>query len=160
MKSLKNKIRDSRKRMGVQAEKLFRPLLTRTGVRLRLALRIRLLNSRASRNPRRTFALVFSALLLIFLADLSLMLLHPVKQAPERLEIASIDTVFSGFRTIQGNKEIHRKRLSDLALAGNSLRHSLDSLLALPEKTREDSLEIRMSYLRLERIVNTLKASE
>ena len=159
MKSIKNRIRDSKKRMGETIESLLRPLMAKTGMRLRVGPRIRLLNSRASRNPKRTFALVFSSLLLIFLADLSLALFHPVKTAAPKMEMASVDTVFSGFRTIQDNKEIHRRRLSEMALDGNEIRHRLDSLIALPHKSRADSIEIRMEYMRLERIVRTLKAS-
>lgn len=159
MKSIKNRIRDSKKRMGAKIESLLRPLMAKTGMRLRLGSRIRLLNSRASRNPKRTFAIVFSALLIIFVTDLSLTLFHPVRAVAPKMDIASVDTVFSGFRTIQDNKEIHRKRLSEMAIDGNEIRHRLDSLIALPNKSREDSIEIRMEYMRLERIVRTLKAS-
>ena len=157
MKSIKNRIRDSKKRMGETMESLLRPLMAKTGMRLRVGPRIRLLNSRASRNPKRTFALVFSALLLIFVTDLSLTLFHPVKTAAPKMEMASVDTVFSGFRTIQDNKEIHRRRLSEMALDGNEIRHRLDSLIAIPQKSRADSIEIRVNYMKLERIVKTLK---
>ena len=140
-------------------ESFLRPLMAKTGMRLRIGPRIRLLNSRASRNPKRTFALVFSTLLIIFVTDLSLSLLHPVRAAAPKMDIASVDTMFSGFRTIQDNKEIHRRRLSEMALDGNEIRHRLDSLIALHHKSRADSIEIRMEYMRLERIVRTLKAS-
>ncbi|MDE6009130.1 MAG: hypothetical protein K2G90_07980 [Muribaculaceae bacterium] len=160
MKSLKKKFRESKRKIGNGVESLLRPLMSKAGARLRLAPRIRLLNSRASKNPKRTFAIVFSTLLIIFLADLSLTLFNPVKPAGPNIDIASIDTVFNGFRTIQENKDIHRKTLSDMALSGNVIRHQLDSLIALPVKTRADSIQIRMNYLKLERIVKTLKNSE
>ena len=102
---------------------------------------------------------MFSSLLLIFLADLSLSLFHPVKAAAPKMEMASVDTVFSGFRTIQDNKEIHRRRLSEMAIDGNDIRHRLDSLIALPQKSRADSIEIRVNYMKLERIVKTLKVA-
>ena len=159
MKFIKNRIRDSKKRMGETIESLLRPLMAKTGMRLRVGPRIRLLNSRASRNPKRTFALVFSSLLLIFLADLSLSLFQPVKTAAPKMEMASVDTVFSGFRTIQDNKVIHRRRLSEMALDGNEIRHRLDSLIALPNKSRADSIEIRANYMKLERIVKILKVA-
>ena len=117
-------------------ESFLRPLMAKTGMRLRIGPRIRLLNSRASRNPKRTFALVFSTLLIIFVTDLSLSLLHPVRAAAPKMDIASVDTMFSGFRTIQDNKEIHRRRLSEMALDGNEIRHRLDSLIALHHKSR------------------------
>ena len=157
MKSIKNRIRDSKKRMGETIESLLRPLMAKTGMRLRIGSRIRLLNSKASKNPKRTFALVFSSLLLIFLTDLSLALFHPVKTAAPIMEMASVDTVFSGFRAIQDNKEIHRRQLSEMAIDGNEIRHRLDSLIALPQKSRADSIEIRVNYMKLERIVKTLK---
>ena len=75
------------------------------------------------------------------------------------MEMASVDTVFSGFRTIQDNKEIHRRRLSEMAIDGNDIRHRLDSLIALPQKSRADSIEIRVNYMKLERIVKTLKVA-
>lgn len=159
MKFIKNRIRGSKKRISVRLECLLRPLMAKTGMRLRIGPRIRLLNSRASRNPKRTFAIVFSALLIIFVTDLSLTLFHPVRAVAPKMDIASVDTVFSGFRTIQDNKEIHRKRLSEMAIDGNEIRHRLDSLIALPQKSRADSIEIRVNYMKLERIVKTLKVA-
>lgn len=160
MKLFSKKKHGEGSKIGIRVESLLRPAMNRIGNRMRLSSRIRLLNSKASRHPKRTFALVFSVLLLIFVSDLSLTLLLPAKATPQRIDIASVDTVFSGFRTIQDNKEIHKKQLTDMALAGNIIRHRLDSLISLPHKNKADSIEIRMNYMKLERIVNTLKASE
>ena len=160
MKLFKRKKRSAGSKIGTCLESVLRPLMNRAGTRLRLAQRIRLLNSKASRHPKRTFALVFSVLLLIFMSDLSMTLLLPAKATPQRIDIASVDTVFSGFRTIQDNKEIHKKQLTDMALAGNIIRLRLDSLISLPHKTKADSIEIRVNHMKLERIVNTLKAYE
>lgn len=55
-------------------------------------------------------------------------------------------TVFQGFRTIQANKDIHRNTLLDMTVKGQLLRHELDSMIAIPVKSREDSLRIILKY--------------
>lgn len=153
-------MRKSRERNFSKVEKWMRPTLGKVGTRLRLDARIRFLNRKASKHPKRTFVLVVGILTLTFAVNLALTfsgigkpVVHP------EMNIASVDTVFSGFRTIQENKDIHRKALAEMTLAGNTIRHRLDSLIALPVKTRKDSLEIKMNYLKLEGIVKALKYS-
>lgn len=160
MKLFKRKKHSAGSKIGARLESMLKPLMNRAGIRLRIAQRIRLLNSKASRHPKRTFTMVFSVLLLIFVSDLSMTLFLPAKTTPQRIDIASVDTVFSGFRTIQDNKEIHQRQLTDMAFAGNIIRQRLDSLISLPHKTKADSIEIRVNHMKLERIVKTLKAYE
>lgn len=158
MRFFKRTLRESKKSIGNGLECMLHPFMEKTGKRMRIAPRVRLLNSKAAKSPKRTFAIVFSTLLLIFLVDLSLTFFIPVRTAPAiRMDIASVDTVFTGFRTIQENKEIHRKAVAEMALSGKDMKNRLDSLIAIPEKSRKDSIEIKTTYRKLERLVEYLR---
>ena len=69
-----------------------------------------------------------------------------------------MEPVFHGFRTIQANKDIHRSVLTDMTVKGQLLRHELDSMIAIPVKSREDSLRIILKYQQLENIVKIGRA--
>lgn len=68
--------------------------------------------------------------------------------------------LFSGFRTIQANKGVQRQTLLELAAEGQALREELDSMIALPYKSRADSVRIVRQYGRLESIVKSLKNND
>lgn len=76
---------------------------------------------------------------------------------PDVSSIAGMEPVFHGFRTIQANKDIHRSVLTDMTVKGQLLRHELDSMIAIPVKSREDSLRIILKYRQLENIVKSIK---
>ena len=79
---------------------------------------------------------------------------------PGIIGITSMDPLFQGFRAIQANKGTHRQALMELTLKGQVLRAELDSMIALPRKTREDSVRIVLHYRQLEGIVNSLKNND
>lgn len=79
---------------------------------------------------------------------------------PDISTIASMEPVFSGFRTIQANKDIHRSTLLDMTVKGQMLRHELDSIIAIPVKNREDSMRIILKYRQLENIVKSIKNND
>lgn len=158
MWSLKKMIRSSGKKNTERLEKWLKPSLGKVGTRLKLGPRIRLLNRKASKYPKRTFGIVVSTLFLILAADVALTFSGTGRtNANPEISIASVDTVFSGFRTIQENKEIHRRTMADIALSGKEMKEKLDSLIALPEKSGKDSVEIKTTYRKLERLVKYLK---
>lgn len=74
-------------------------------------------------------------------------------QLPGMGVMADMEPVFSGFRTIQAGKNIHLHTLQELTLAGQEIHEELDSMIAIPHKTRSDSIHIIQSYRRLENIV-------
>lgn len=79
---------------------------------------------------------------------------------PEVSIIAGMEPVFNGFHTIQANKEIHHITLMELVTDGQSIRKELDSLIAVPHKTHEDSIRIIKRYKQLEHIVKSLNNNE
>ena len=81
-------------------------------------------------------------------------------QEPDISAIASMEPLFSGFRTIQANKGVQRQTLLELAAEGQALREELDSMIALPHKSRADSVRIVRQYGKLESIVKSLKNND
>ena len=74
--------------------------------------------------------------------------------------IANMEPLFSGFRTIQANKDAHRCTLLELTAEGQAVRKELDSLIAVPKKSRADSVRIVRHYKKLENIVKSLKNND
>ena len=74
--------------------------------------------------------------------------------------IANVEPIFNGFRTIQANKDTHRRTIMELAAKGQVVRHELDSIIAIPAKSHEDSIGIIRRYNQLENIVKSLKQND
>ncbi len=74
--------------------------------------------------------------------------------------IAKVEPIFSGFRTIQANKEAQRRRLMEITGDGQTVKHELDSLIAIPRKSHADSIGIIRRYRQLEQIVKSLKHND
>ena len=140
---------------GVQTCAL--PILGAIGARYRLAARIRKANSWATRHPRRTFGYVVGSLLLILVCDIIVAGARMESKDPNLHSIAKVEPIFSGFRTIQANKEAQRRRLLEITGDGQAVKHELDSLMAIPRKTHADSIGIIRRYRQLEKIVESLK---
>jgi len=47
-----------------------------------------------------------------------------------------------------------------MTVKGQLLRHELDSMIAIPVKSREDSLRIILKYRQLENIVKSIKNND
>jgi len=127
------------------------------GTRYRLAARIRKANSLAARHPRRTFGYVVGSLLMILVCDIIVTGARMESKDPSLHSIAKVEPIFSGFRTIQANKEAQRRRLLEITGDGQAVKHELDSLIAVPRKTHADSIGIIRRYRQLEQIVESLK---
>lgn len=136
------------------------PKLGTIGTRWRLAARIRRANIRATRHPRRTFGYVAGTLLMILVCDIIVTGARMESQEPDLQSIARVEPVFSGFRTIQANKEAQRRRLAEMAGDGLAMKRGLDSLIAIPHKSHADSIEIIRRYRQLEHIVKSLKNND
>lgn len=117
---------------------------------------MRLANRWATRHPKRTFGYVAGALLSIFIGDVMLSGIKTEMKEPDINTIAHVEPVFNGFRTIQTNKEIQRKNIMELTSRGLTIKNELDSLMALPRKSRADSMVIIKRYRELETIAKSL----
>ena len=114
MKSLRQTFSDNRRKAHGAIRSWLRPKMGAIGTRYRLAARIRKANSWATRHPRRTFGYVVGSLLMILLCDIIVTGARMESQEPELQSIAKVEPIFSGFRTIQANKEAQRRRLMEI----------------------------------------------
>ncbi len=160
MKSLRKSIRDSRLKTHNVIHTWLKPKMGAIGTCYRLAARIRMANRWAARHPKRTFAYVVGSLLMILLGDMMFAGMRAEMKEPNVNIIANVEPIFNGFRTIQANKETHRKTILDMTTKGQSIRHELDSMIAIPAKSHEDSIGIIRRYNQLENIVKSLKQND
>lgn len=160
MKSLSRTIRDSRLRTHNVIRAWLKPKMGAIGTRYRLAARIRMANGWAIKHPKRTFLYVVGSLLFILVGDMMVAGMRAEMKEPNVNMIANVEPIFNGFRTIQANKEAHRKTILDMTTKGQSIRHELDSMIAIPAKSHEDSIGIIRRYNQLESIVKSLKQND
>lgn len=160
MKSLKKTFSDSRLRTSNQIKSWLQPRLGSVGRRYRLAARIRIANVWATRHPKRTFGYVVGTLLTVLFCDVAITGMRAEMKEPDVNMIANVEPVFNGFRTIQANKDTHRRTVLEMTSKGQAIKHELDSLIALPHKTHADSIGIIRRYGQLENLVKTLKQND
>ena len=153
MKSFRKTLQESRLKTHHLIRSWLQPKLGAVGTRYRLAGRIRLANIWARKHPKRTFAYVTGSLFFLLASTVIIdsMTLSDQRE-PDVSSIAQLEPIFSGFRTIQANKSVHRTT--------QLLREKLDSLIAIPHKSHQDSIHIVQSYNRLESIVKSLKNND
>lgn len=160
MKSLSRTIRDSRLRTHNVIRAWLKPKMGAIGTRYRIAARIRMANGWATRHPKRTFLYVVGSLLFILVGDMMVAGMRAEMKEPNVNMIANVEPIFNGFRTIQANKDIHRRTIMELATKGQTIRHELDSMIAIPAKSHEDSIGIIRRYNQLDNIVKSLKQND
>ncbi|MBD5426983.1 MAG: hypothetical protein HDR38_05470 [Treponema sp.] len=160
MKSLKKTISDSRLRTSNQIKSWLQPRLGSVGRRYRLAARIRIANKWATQHPKRTFGYVVGTLLTVLFCDVAITGMRAEMKEPDVNMIANVEPVFNGFRTIQANKDTHRRTVLEMTSKGQAVKDELDSLIALPHKTHADSIGIIRRYGQLENLVKTLKQND
>lgn len=160
MKSIKKKIRESHLQTHQALKSWLHPQMERIGMKWRLAARIRLANAWAVKHPKRTFAYVTGSLLFLLVSTVVWDGRNTESQKSEVGILAGMEPMFSGFHTIQANKEKYRNTLMELVTNGQSIRGELDSLIAIPHKTHGDSIRIIEQYRQLERIVKSLNNNE
>ena len=160
MKSLKKTISDSRLRTSNQIKSWLQPRLGSVGKRYRLAARIRIANRWATRHPKRTFGYVVGTLLMVLVCDVMIAGMRAEMKEQDVNMIANVEPVFNGFRTIQANKDSHRRTILEMTSQGQNLKHELDSLIAIPRKSHADSIGIIKRYGQLENLVKTLKNND
>ncbi|WP_297674816.1 hypothetical protein [uncultured Bacteroides sp.] len=160
MKSLRKTLHESRLKTHQQVRAWLQPKMGAIGTKYRLAARIRLANAWATKHPKRTLAFVLMGNIWISGAK------QDQSNELEELNesnismVSNMEPLFTGFHTIQANKDIQRNRLMDLVAQGQELREELDSMIAVPHKSRMDSTRIIQRYRQLENIVKSLNNNE
>ena len=160
MKSINKTIKDNRIKTHQAVCGWLKPRMKAVGTRWRIAARIRLANSWATKNPKKTFGYVVGTLLMVLLVDVAFTGARAEMNNPELARIANVEPIFNGFRTIQANKEAHRKTILELTSQGQSIRQELDSMIRIPVKSHADSIGIIKRYNSLENIVKSLKQND
>lgn len=160
MKSINKTIKDNRIKTHQAVCGWLKPRMNAVGTRWRIAARIRLANSWATKNPKKTFGYVVGTLLMVLLVDVAFTGARAEMNNPELARIANVEPMFNGFRTIQANKEAHRKTILELTSQGQSIRQELDSMIRIPVKSHADSIGIIKRYNSLENIVKSLKQND
>lgn len=170
MKSLRKTLHDSRLKTHQLVRSWLQPKMGAIGTKYRLAARIRLANVWAVKHPKRTFAYVVGFLLFVLVGNIwiSSINVDSSNSSNELSElnesnvsmITNMEPLFTGFRTIQANKDIQRNTLMDLVAQGQELREELDSMIAVPNKSKSDSTRIIQRYRQLENIVKSLNNNE
>lgn len=160
MKSIRKKLRESRLRTHDAVRAWLKPKVGALGAKCRIAARIHVANSWATRHPKKTFACVVGTLLFALAGNIAFDALHANGHEPEMSAIASMEPLFDGFRTIQANKDVHRQTLMELVAEGQTVKAELDSMVRCPDKSRADSVRIIRHYRKLENIVKSLKTNE
>lgn len=160
MKSINKTIKDNRIKTHQAVCGWLKPRMYAVGTRWRIAARIRLANSWATKNPKKTFGYVVGTLLMVLLVDVAFTGARAEMNNPELARIANVEPIFNGFRTIQANKEAHRKTILELTSQGQSIRQELDSMIRIPVKSHADSIGIIKRYNSLENIAKSLKQND
>ena len=68
--------------------------------------------------------------------------------------VEPVESIFQGMQQIQNAKAYQ------ISQRGQLLKHELDSLVQLPDKSHEDSMQIIIKYKQLELIVNNLEKGQ
>ena len=70
--------------------------------------------------------------------------------------LSDVKPAFDGIRRIQRLKSMQVDQTVELTNKGQQLKHDLDSLVRLPVKSHQDSLDIMVKYRQLELVVKYL----
>lgn len=138
--------------------------INRLSGRLRLHERLRLANRWAGHHRTRTLFMTVGFLLLSLLVGI-LLTVSECRSAGEDggqdpLQLGSITTVaplFDGFHRIQDAKSLQDRQVLSMVGDGSRIKGQLDSLVALPVKSHDDSVAIVTRYHQLEFIVKSIK---
>ena len=147
-------------RTSNQIKSWLQPKMEAIGTRYRLGARIRIANRWATQHPKRTFGYVVGSLLMVLVCDVMVAGMKVEMKEPDVNMIANVEPVFNGFRTIQANKDTHRRTVLEMTTKGQTLKHELDSLIVIPRKSHADSIGIIRRYGQLENLVKTLKQND
>ena len=64
--------------------------------------------------------------------------------------VEPVESIFQGMQQIQNAKAYQISQLQQMAQRGQLLKHELDSLVQLPDKSHEDSMQIIIKYKQAE----------
>ena len=159
MRQFKKKGQKARKES--KATRWFRVLLWRLFVKWKIRERIAVANKWATENPAKTMYATVGCLLFSLIVGAFLTLGSKPDETDNFMNgVEHVEPMFLGMQRIQDAKAYHQSIIEDMAQKGQVIKHELDSLVRIPEKTHDDSLQIVIRYKQLEMIVNNLEGQE
>lgn len=124
-------------------------------------------NQWASENRKTFFALVVGVLAFSFITTFITIFYDLTRKevsadtqmelSGKSFEIENIQPMMNGLRQIEETKKNEKFEIKALTDKGVQIHKELDSLLAIEDKTHEDSVRIIQDYRQLQNIVNFLK---
>ena len=138
--------------------RLFRLMLWHVFKKTRCRERIEKANRWAENNKGRTAAMTVGTLLLLLVIGTVMTFTDKEEGDGNIMEgIAPVNPMFEGLQRIQDNKAYQLSQVEKLTMKGKVLKHELDSLIHVPVKSHDDSLQILIKHRQLELIVNNLE---
>ena len=137
---------------------MFRLILWSLFKRARLRERTEKANRWAESHKRQTAMMTVGSLFLLLVVGTAMTFLGGEGKEDNILEgIMPVNPMFQGLQRIQDGKAYQAAWLDRLALDGQRLKRQLDSLIRIPDKTHDDSLQIVIKHRQLEIIVDNLE---
>ena len=138
--------------------RMFRLFLWYLFKKTRCRERIERANAWAEQNKGRTAAMTVGTLFMLLVIG-SVMTLSGNDEPEMNIidGIAEVNPMFQGLQQIQDTKAYQLSQMEKLTVKGQSLKRELDSLIRMPVKSHEDSLQIIIKHRQLELIVNNLE---
>ena len=153
--------KDKKRRRESKATRCFRILLWRLFVKWKVRERIARANKWADENRGDTMLITVGCLLFSLILGAFLTLGNKSEGNDNFMSgVEHVEPLFQGMQRIQDAKAYHQSIIEEMAQKGQSIKHELDSLVNIPNKTSEDSLQIVIRYKQLEMIVNNLEGQE
>ena len=138
--------------------RLMRLGLWKLAKRFRLRERIAVANKWADKHKGRTASFTMGALMVSLLAGVLTVLLGGNEEKEPRFDsIAIVSPMFNGMRRIHEYKNYQASQVEMMTLRGKEIKQELDSLVDIPLKTHDDSVQIVVKYKQLEMIVRELE---
>ena len=138
--------------------RLMRLGLWKLSKRFRLRERIGKANQWCEQHKGRTASFTMGALLISLAAGVLTSLLEGDEEHEPRFDsIAIVSPMFNGMRRIQENKDYQVSQVEKMTMRGKEIKHELDSLVNIPLKSHDDSVQIVIKYKQLEMIVRNLE---
>ena len=126
----------------------------------RLREKTRMANEWAGEHKGSTATATLGLLSLSLLVGIMMLFIGADEDGEPSLEgIASVSPMFNGMRRIQENKNYEVSQVEQMTMRGKEIKQELDSLIRIPLKSHDDSVQIVIKYKQLEMIVRKLESS-
>ena len=113
-------------------------------------------NQWADKHKKRVSVITISMLMLSLSVGTGLTLTSTYNESDMMTGLSDVKPAFDGIRRILRLKSMQVDQTVELTNKGQQLKHDLDSLVRLPVKSHQDSVDIVVKYRQLELVVKYL----